>query len=700
MSYGFRMVLAWTVGGALSALWAVAFWYWVANHSASPTEGADGSGIAAAVSRLPHLWRAYPLFLGVSTWVLLREPLRPPRFVGWVVLPVIVVAFVCDDRWQPFGLSSKTGYGTLWQYPKNAAMILGAVGIPGVLFLTVGPLLINRIERAKEHPTLRRWFLSGRGGSSRWAGPWSLSRHAKIDGTGIYMGRSIFDDDFRGREIAIKDDSHVLTVGCPGSGKSVSSIWPALLSYHGSAIVIDPKGEHARMTLGWRQDPKQFSQARSQAEEMFAPLVKEAEARHGVSSPIYAEAVQTYLSVCARGGTDTSGVPKRFDHLHAGKAWMLDPFRIVDCYPGARYNLLSEIDVNSGTARTKISAISGSCVKLSQGDNRFWEEAARLVLDGAIAHTLSTQPPERHNLPAVADLLLGIDHETGVATPDQLADLLAEMSGNPAAGGLPQQATHLFSNLGDRAYGNVTAELLTALKWCTDTPMRENLRDSDFTLASLMKGDPKTVYVAIPLAAMREQDRWMRCISELAMQTALEHRQTNPAPNPRTVFLLDELPQYGKMLGSIREGLVTLREAGMKLWVFVQNREQLVDCFGQEGARNFETGSTIQAFGVRDSSTAGWLAQKLGQHTTRRKRWKRWKLIPYRSALQREETHLVDPATIEAELRQGSPLQYVFTSKGAAMRLSRRAFKKLRIDGSTIKKMPSCPRADEGLRPR
>lgn len=547
-------------------------------------------------------------------------------------------------------------------------------GGPPLVLLLVPVWATHLREKLSEHPYLRSLFLSGRGGSARWAGPTSLMKHERWGDNGVFLGSSTFDNDFAGREIAIRDDSHMLTIGAPGSGKSVTSIWPNLLTYQGPVIVIDPKGEHAKTTLGRRQ--QRYS------EELMAKR------RHDTS--VDAELLRQY-GTYTNDRSYTKPIP-------GSRSWVLDPYGIVSCYQSARYNVLSEIDLNDLHARSMISAISRSCITVGDSENKFWEESACQVLDGAIAHVLSTFPEDRRTLSEVADLLLGVDAQTGFADPNRLRETLIDMRMNPAAGGLPQRAAMLFDNLGEKAYGNVTAELLNALKWCTDPAMRTNLAASDFTFDQICSGGINSVYIAIPLGAMKEQDRWLRCVSEIAMQSAIRRREQSPRPDPPVLFVLDELPQYGMKLNGIKEGVVTLRDAGIKLWAFVQNYSQLVECFGEEGATNFESGSTIQVYGVYDTKTAEWISAKLGAHGIKRKSWQRIWILFLPITVKREETQLVEASEITQELQKGSRLQYVFPGLGRPMRLQRKPFKDLEIDGTRFRKMRGCPAADEHLR--
>lgn len=528
--------------------------------------------------------------------------------------------------------------------------------LPGLLLLLVPPLLIRWKERITEHDTLRRWLLAGRGGSSRWAGPAKLSRYAfdpfnawrlllgwPVKCDGVYLGVSLFDDDFAGRHIVVRDDAHMLTIGQTGSGKSVTSIWPTLALYSGSAIVIDPKGEHAKMCGPYR------------------------------------------------GG----GGPANGSRMPNAVAHYLDPFgRCASFAPSARYNLLSEIDMQSKDARKLISAISVSCIQPSQdGKNKYWEETARGVLDGVIAHVLTTDRYPR-TLPGVADLLLGIDPETGIAVPSGLIDpetkqrilsplenALMEMRINGAAGGLPQRAADALDTLSERERGIVTSELRNALKWASDPSMRANLSASDFSFRDLGNPDRKTtIFIALPFGDMVEQSRWLRAVTNLSMRI-LEGFESKPTPP--VLYVLDELPQYGRQLDAIKDGMVTMRSAGVKLWAFVQNWKQLTECFGQEGARNFESSGTVQVYGVNDNETAQWVSEKLGKRIV-----KDYKGLLRRREVGQREVNLADAAYVATQLGKTTPLQYVFPCDGPPMRLKRRAFRTIRIEGQRFKGLP------------
>lgn len=57
-----------------------------------------------------------------------------------------------------------------------------------------------------------------------------------------------------GYPVGLPDDRHVVTIAGSRSGKGRSAIVPNLLCYPGSVLVIDPKGDLAKETAGWRSE--------------------------------------------------------------------------------------------------------------------------------------------------------------------------------------------------------------------------------------------------------------------------------------------------------------------------------------------------------------------------------------------------------------------------------------------------------------
>ena len=353
-----------------------------------------------------------------------------------------------------------------------------------------------------------------------------------------------------------------------------------------------------------------------------------------------------------------------------------DPMGITGLKP-ARYNLLSEINIHSDQGRKRLSAVSSSLIlKSNSSGNKFWEESGRFILDGLMAHFLTKYPSEYHNLPSIAEAVIGKDPETKRADPELIKKLHLDMYKNDAAGGLPQTAAILISQAGERAYGIITIELLNALKWATDPYMRKQISGpSDFRFADY-EHKRMTIFNVLSFGDMKEQDRWLRASANLSMRIIENFSRKPKIP---ILFILDELKQYGSQLDALRDGVVTLRSAGIRLWPSVQTRQQLIDCFGLDGAVDFESSATIQVYGVKDNETAKWISEKLGSRTKVNKTG-----FIKRKTVGKETVYLMEASTIQTTLLKDAPVQIVFPSSGLPMRLERKAFKRLRINGGPV----------------
>lgn len=87
-------------------------------------------------------------------------------------------------------------------------------------------------------------------GSAEWAKPEELSDNKLFDGEGFRVGK--FTEPQGIVDVHYPGNRHLLTVAPTTSGKGTTVIVPNLLSYEGSIVVIDPKGENAMITAEHR----------------------------------------------------------------------------------------------------------------------------------------------------------------------------------------------------------------------------------------------------------------------------------------------------------------------------------------------------------------------------------------------------------------------------------------------------------------
>src|SRR5712691_8700330 len=107
-------------------------------------------------------------------------------------------------------------------------------------FASIGIAIGMSVWRAREAKTITTY------GSARWATKNEIRAARLLDPDGVVLGR--FGQDY----LRHHGPEHVLCVAPTRSGKGVGLVVPTLLTWSGSAIVHDIKGENWQLTAGWR----------------------------------------------------------------------------------------------------------------------------------------------------------------------------------------------------------------------------------------------------------------------------------------------------------------------------------------------------------------------------------------------------------------------------------------------------------------
>ncbi|MGI6247749.1 MAG: type IV secretory system conjugative DNA transfer family protein [Pseudochelatococcus sp.] len=132
-------------------------------------------------------------------------------------------------------------------YIDNGALGWGLTPVASIIAFAAGLGYWMRgvVSRLSETPTTF--------GSAKWADNEHLAENDIVGTDGLRLGHRY---DERGAKLPLryKGDRHILTCAPNRSGKGTTAIIPNLLTYPGSMVVIDPKGENAMMTAQRRKD--------------------------------------------------------------------------------------------------------------------------------------------------------------------------------------------------------------------------------------------------------------------------------------------------------------------------------------------------------------------------------------------------------------------------------------------------------------
>jgi type IV secretion system protein VirD4 len=122
---------------------------------------------------------------------------------------------------------------------NKAGALAGASG-----FLGCGAAVGGSLWRARQTGNVTTY------GSARWATPKEIAR------AGLFGSRGVFVGALGGDYLRHDGPEHVMAFAPTRSGKGVGLVVPTLLSWTGSAVVHDIKGENWELTAGSRRDVK------------------------------------------------------------------------------------------------------------------------------------------------------------------------------------------------------------------------------------------------------------------------------------------------------------------------------------------------------------------------------------------------------------------------------------------------------------
>jgi len=396
---------------------------------------------------------------------------------------------------------------------------------------------------------------------AEWAGVEEISALTWKPGD-ILLGK------FNGERLGYMDDKPMVTVASARSGKSSTVIIPALLTYPGSALVLDPKGELAAETAEFR--------------------------RKVLGQDVY----------------------------------VLDPFRCSG-EKSASFNALAELDPGSPHLVDDVDKITQSLIvregKDAEADH--WTESAQFLLRGLILYALRLPKREQH-LGTVRELLT-LTYPPLKSAAAQAARMAAK--GQEATISEAEIAQRiLFKSMadsGDQFFGALAAAgqsflrkyerersgILSTAETQTrafDSPLlREVSQSSDVSLSAL-RHKAITIYLCISAGEMQSHFRWLRLIVRQAL-TALEREGAYPRGKLPILFLMEEFASLGHM-PIMEQAAAYFPGFGVKLWAVLQDLAQLKRHYRDSWITMLGNAGLVQFFATSDPVTNDYVSARLG----------------------------------------------------------------------------------------
>ena len=471
-----------------------------------------------------------------------------PILLGWMIGAVLFGAMLGTLVATPFifAFFDQTPGESAWQW-----LVFGP-------FMFVGAVFGFQYWRMASGADAYFGLTGDSHGSARFANRKELKKLDRTKGrddTGLLIGRN----PHTGRLLHYDGPAHLITLAPTRAGKGVGTVIPNLLAAERSVLVIDPKGENARIA---------------------------GEAR------------------------------RRFGTVH-----VLDPFE-VSGMPSAAYNPLDRLAPNSLDLGEDAASLTEALVMDPPGQvtEVHWNEEAKAILGGLIMFCVCHEDRNRRTLATVREYLT-LPPEKFRALLELMQDSdaaggLIARAANRFLGKADREAASVLSNAQRHTHFLDSPRIAKVL-----SRSDFHLSDLRHRIASVFLVLPPNRMDAYSrwlrlLVSQALQDIARDAETSVRPQSgpagAQEGTQRLKTP---TLFLLDEFAALGR-LEAVERAMGLMAGYGLQLWPILQDMSQLKDLYGERAGTFIANAGVQQVFGVNDFETAKWLSQMIGQETT------------------------------------------------------------------------------------
>jgi len=382
-------------------------------------------------------------------------------------------------------------------------------------------------------------------GSARFANRKEMKKLQREGG--LLIGRN----PHTGRLLRYDGPAHLITLAPTRAGKGVGTVIPNLLATERSVLVIDPKGENARIA---------------------------GEAR------------------------------RRFGTVH-----VLDPFE-VSGHPSACYNPLDRLTPDSLDLGEDAASLTEALVMDPPGQvtEAHWNEEAKAILGGLIMFCVCHEDRDRRSLATIREYLT-LPPEKLRALLELMQDSeeaggLIARAANRFLGKADREAASVLSNAQRHTHFLDSPRIARCLARSdfAFADLRHRIT-SVFLVLPPNRMDAYSRWLRL-LVSQALQDIARDAEASVGAQGASQRLRTP------TLFLLDEFAALGR-LEAVERAMGLMAGYGLQLWPILQDMSQLKDLYGERAGTFIANAGVQQVFGVNDFETAKWLSQMIGQET-------------------------------------------------------------------------------------
>ena len=459
-----------------------------------------------------------------------------PILLGWMIGAVLFGAMLGSLVATPFifAFFDQTPGESAWQW-----LVFGP-------FMLVGAVFGFQYWRMASGADAYFGLTGDSHGSARFANRKELKKLQQEDG--LLIGRN----PHTGRLLHYDGPAHLITLAPTRAGKGVGTVIPNLLAAERSILVIDPKGENARIA---------------------------GEAR------------------------------RRFGTVH-----VLDPFE-VSGHPSAAYNPLDRLTPDSLDLGEDAASLTEALVMdpPEQVTEAHWNEEAKAILGGLVMFCVCHEDRDRRSLATVREYLT-LPPEKLRALLELMQDSdaaggLIARAANRFLGKADREAASVLSNAQRHTHFLDSPRIAKCLARSdfAFSDLRHRIT-SVFLVLPPNRMDAYSRWLRL-LVSQALQDIARDAERPQSASECRSERLKAPA-----LFLLDEFAALGR-LEAVERAMGLMAGYGLQLWPILQDMSQLKDLYGERAGTFIANAGVQQVFGVNDFETAKWLSQMIGQET-------------------------------------------------------------------------------------
>lgn len=378
-----------------------------------------------------------------------------------------------------------------------------------------------------------------------------------------------------GQEVGFRDDRHALVTAGTRSGKGVSLIIPNLLAWPGSVVVIDPKGENAKVAARRRANGSAYCRGRGQPTCILDP----------------------------------------FDEVRTE----FDDFADLQ----GSFNPLDMLSVDKDESVDVAARIAESLIVSENTSDPIWENSAKDALKGVILHVASSPnfTEGERSLVTVQRLLREGDRRAqeiaklaGEEHGSAMEALFDAMRRNRAFSGV---VSAIGAQLGElavspRTLAGVLQVVRVNLSFLDSPGMKRVLASSSFALSDLKTAQEGfSLFMSLPQRFVETHCRWLRMMTELIVGE-MERVRQRPACGHPVLMVLDEFPAL-KRMRVLENAAAQIAGYGVKLMFVAQTLAQLKDIY-KDNWETFISNAGVKLFFCNDDHfTRKYVSDLIGE---------------------------------------------------------------------------------------